>query len=76
MMTGTEKMETFPATQCYRAESSFGGAAMHVQWAESTAGKLVQPVELLENIKQVALSVLGTSFVNATLWRLFILMSL
>jgi len=76
IMTETEKMEIFLAIQHYRATSSFGGIVMHVQRARSTAGRLVQAVELLANFHQGALFVLGKRFVYVTLWKLFVLILL
>ncbi len=64
------------AIQHYRATSSFGGAAMHVQRARSTAGRLLHTVELLAELRQDAHFALVIKFASATHWRLFVLMLL
>ncbi|DBB13637.1 TPA: hypothetical protein ACH3X3_000658 [Trebouxia sp. C0006] len=50
--------------------------AMHVQRARSTAGKLDQAIELLTKRQLGAHFVPGVRFVNAALWKLFVLNSL
>jgi len=69
-------MEISLPTQHYRATSSFGGIVMHVQRARSTAGRLVQAIELLANFYQGALFVLGIKSASATLWKVFVLILL
>ncbi len=49
---------------------------MNVQWAKSTAGRLPHTVEILTKRQQGALFASGVGFVNATLWKLFVLISL
>ena len=74
-MTRTEKMGISQTRHPYEATNAFGGAAVHVQRARYTAGKLGHAHELAK-LQQGALSVLGKGFVTATLWRLFALILL
>jgi len=74
-----EKMETFLTIQHYAATNSFGGVAKSVQRARYTAGRLALPLGPLRPYAkslQDALVVLGTSFVSATNWELFVLILL
>ncbi len=75
IMTETEKTEISLATHPYEASSSFGGAVVNVQRAGCTAGKLSHTIELAKE-QLGALSVWGKGFVNAILWRLFVLILL
>ena len=49
---------------------------MHIQRARSTAGRLLHAIESLSRDHQDALVVWGESSVNATLWKVFVLMLL
>ena len=75
-MTRTEKMGISLTAHPYKATNAFGGAALSVKRARCTAGRLVQAVELLAEAHMDVLFVLGKGLVNATLWRLFVLISL
>jgi len=69
-------MEIFLITRHYEATSSFGGSAINAQRARCTAGRLAQSIGPHPKIHQDALAVLGTSFVSATLWKLYVLILL
>ncbi len=76
-MIETEKMETFLTTHHYKATSSFGGSAMHAQRAGCTAGRLLHTVEQGKPKRQQdALVVLGSSFVSAIVWKMYVLILL
>ncbi len=49
---------------------------MNVPRARCTAGRLGHPIVPYAKSQQDALVVLGTSFVTATLWKLFVLILL
>ncbi len=72
-MTETEKMEIFLTTRHYEVTSSFGGSAMNAQRARCTTGRFGHSTEHYAKSQQDALVVLGTSFVSATLCKLFVL---
>ncbi len=74
-MKRTEKMGMSLTTHPYKATNAFGGVVMHVQRARCTAGKLGPATEPARG-QQGALSVQGICFVNATLCKPFVLMSL
>ena len=75
-MTETAKMVISLTTQRCKATSSFGGSAMSVQKARYTAGGVVHTIGPLARTQEDVLFVLGISFVNATLWKLSVLMLL
>ncbi len=69
-------MEIFLVTQNYEAASSFGGSATIVLRTRCIAGKLRHSTEPQSKSQQDALAVLGTSFVSATLWKMYVLILL
>ncbi len=75
IMAKTQKMEIL-TTQRYEAASSFGGSGRNAQRVMCTAGRLRHAIVLPTKLQQDALSVLGTSFVSATLWKLSVLILL
>ncbi len=75
-MTEIEIMVTSPTTQRCKVASSFGGSAMSVQKATYIAGWLLQTRRPLARSQEDVLFVLGISFVNATLWKMSVLMLL
>ena len=75
-MIETEKMETFLTTHHYKATSSFGGSAMHAQRAGCTADRLLHTVEQGRPKRQQDALVLGSSFVSAIVWKMYVLILL
>jgi len=75
-MTETEIMVISRTTQRCHVANSFGGNAKNVQKTRYTAGNLPQIVEPLAKRHQDALVVLDNSCVNATLWKLYVLILL
>ncbi len=76
IMIKTEKMVISLTTQRCKAASSFGGAAMNVHKARCTAGRLLHTIERPARRQEDVLVVLGTSFVSATPWKLYVPMLL